>query len=250
MAETGHAKNVANFETLIITCTGYGTLYNHTKSSISLIQLNKKYNAGADSLTKINTMLPPWQNDIGARDIIFSPLSKLITRVSNAVAASDVTPQFIKDVRTITRKLQGKRATPKIPVVPTPPTPPTPPSTDTLDTILKSISASQMSFDNRTLNMDKLNQLLASNPNYIPNETDLTVAVLTTLQTDMVTSNTAVKTDYTPLSNSRIDRDSILYDPTTGLVERAGEVKKYIKSVFGGTSPQYKQVSGLEFRYP
>jgi len=243
MAETGHAKNVANFETLIIICTAYGTQYNPTKASLSLIALTKKQKAGADSLTQINTMLPPWQNDIGAREIIFAPLSKLITRVSNAVAASDVTPQFIKEVKTITRKLQGKRATPKVPISPTPP------ATDLLDTTLKSISASQMSFDNRTANMEKLNLLLASNPNYIPNETDLTVAVLTTLQTNMATSNTAVKTDYTPLSNSRIDRNKILYDTTTGLVELAGEVKKYIKSVFGGTSAQYKQVSGLEFRY-
>ena len=26
------------------------------------------------------------------------------------------------------------------------------------------------------------------------------------------------------------------------------EVKQYIKSIFGATSPQYKQVSGLEFK--
>lgn len=33
----------------------------------------------------------------------------------------------------------------------------------------------------------------------------------------------------------------------TGLVQTALDVKKYIKSVFGATSPQFKQVSGPEF---
>jgi hypothetical protein len=50
-----------------------------------------------------------------------------------------------------------------------------------------------------------------------------------------------------PGSNFRIARNVILYANETGLVDIAGEVKKYIKSVFGGTSPQYKQVSKLKF---
>jgi len=33
-SETGHAKNVANFEDLISFCTGYGTAYNPSKAAI------------------------------------------------------------------------------------------------------------------------------------------------------------------------------------------------------------------------
>ena len=86
-----------------------------------------------------------------------------------------------------------------------------------------------MSFDNRIGNMYKLIQLLASQTGYTPNETDLKVTTLT------------------PLSNARIARNTLLYATWTGLVDLAGEVKSYVKSVFGGTSPQYKQVSGLKF---
>jgi hypothetical protein len=63
----------------------------------------------------------------------------------------------------------------------------------------------------------------------------------------MKTTNTDAINAYTPLSNARIDRNKILYDETTGLVTVAGDVKSYVKSVFGGTSPQYKQVSKLKF---
>ena len=38
-SETGHAKNVANFQDLIEFVTGYGATYNPSKSSLKLAQL-------------------------------------------------------------------------------------------------------------------------------------------------------------------------------------------------------------------
>jgi hypothetical protein len=49
------------------------------------------------------------------------------------------------------------------------------------------------------------------------------------------------------LSNARISRNKLFYDRETGLVKVASDVKKYVKSVFGATSPEYTQVSGVEF---
>ena len=37
--ETGHAKNVANFQDLIAFVTGYGATYNPTKNALKLPQL-------------------------------------------------------------------------------------------------------------------------------------------------------------------------------------------------------------------
>lgn len=86
--------------------------------------------------------------------------------------------------------------------------------------------------------MNKLIELLTAQPAYTPNEPDVAVAGLTTVFTNMKTTNTAAINAYTPLSNARIDMNKILYDETTGLVKVAGDVKSYVKSVFGGTSPQ------------
>ena len=241
--ETGHAKNVANFEDLISFCTGYGASYNPSKASIKLAALNTKRTDAITALAAVNTNLPPWTNAVNARQLVFEPLSKLITRVVNAVAASDVPPQFVKDAKSIAKKIQGTRATDKKPTVPDNPATPE-------DESSKSISASQMSFDSRIENMDKLIQLLTAQPAYTPNEAELTVAGLTTVYGDMKTTNTKAIDAYTPLSNARIDRNKILYDATTGLVKLAGDVKAYVKSVFGGTSAQYKQVSKLKFTTP
>lgn len=241
--ETGHAKNVANFEDLISFCTGYGASYNPSKASIKLAALTTKQTDAVTALSKVNTNLPPWTNAINARQLVFEPLSKLITRVVNAVAASDVPKQVVADVKAIARKIQGSRASEKKPTVPDNPATPE-------DESSKSISASQMSFDSRIENMDKLIQLLTAQPAYTPNEPELQVAGLITVLANMKTTNTDAINAYTPLSNSRIDRNKILYDKTTGLVTVAGDVKAYVKSVFGGTSAQYKQVSKLKFTTP
>lgn len=148
-SETGHAKNVANFEDLISFCTGYGASYNPSKASIKLPALNTLFTSAKATLTTINTTLPANTNAVNAREIVFTPLSKLITRVVNAVEASSVSKQVIADAKTIARKLQGKRASDKLPTVLDNPATPE-------DESQKSISAAQMSFDSRIENMDKL----------------------------------------------------------------------------------------------
>jgi hypothetical protein len=85
---------------------------------------------------------------------------------------------------------------------------------------------------------------------YEPNETELQVATLTDYSTRLKGANTAVINAATPLSNARIARDEALYADETGLVALAALVKKYVKSVFGGDSPQYRQISGLQFTVP
>ena len=50
--------------------------------------------------------------------------------------------------------------------------------------------------------------------------------------------------------NSRITRNDKLYDSPLNLCKRGADVKKYVKSVFGAESPQFAQVSGLQFTKP
>ena len=45
-----------------------------------------------------------------------------------------------------------------------------------------------------------------------------------------------------------IARNKRLYDPQTGLVERAQVVKNYVKSIFGASSPEYKLINKLRFK--
>ena len=67
---------------------------------------------------------------------------------------------------------------------------------------------------------------------------------------ELSTVNTQVKNAANPYSNALISRNKELYTPETGLVDLALEVKNYVKSVFGASSPEYKQISGIEFSRP
>lgn len=236
--ETGHAINVANFEDVISICIGYGAAYNPVKQTLTLPKLTTKHAQAKATMDVVNSVLPANTNAINARELVFAPLKLLVTRIPYAVVASDAPANAVADVKTLVRKLQGRRATPKVKDDPATPA----------DESENSNSSSQQSFDNRVDYLDKLIQLLAGLPGYKPNEPELTAASLTTLLADMKTANTAVINSATPLSSARIKRNDELYNLQSGLVTVANDVKAYVKSVFGPSSPQYKQINKIKFK--
>jgi hypothetical protein len=90
--------------------------------------------------------------------------------------------------------------------------------------------------------------VLKSETRYAPNETELKIITLTAKQADLTAKNNAVSTAYAFISNSRIATDTTLYGTDTGLFDIASEIKKYVKSVFGASSPQFAQVKGIQFK--
>jgi hypothetical protein len=170
--------------------------------------------------------------------LAFKPLKTLGTKIINAFDATDANAETVKDARTINRKIQGQRATSKIQPNPTT----TPVTAD------KTISISQQSYDQQIEHFSKLIELLSADGNYNPNETDLKITTNQFKLNELKTTNTAVIDNYTNWSNSRIARNATLYSPLTGIVNTALNIKKYITSIFGATSPQYKQISKLEFK--
>ena len=239
-SETGHAKNVANFEDLISFSTGYGATYNPSKEALKVANLNTRLANARTVLNEVKTTQTAFNNATNKRMDAFKPLKSLATKIINALDATDASAETVKDARTINRKIQGQRATPK--------TVSSPPAAQVEGAADKTISASQQSYDQQIEHFAKLVELLSSDSNYKPNEADLTVAANQTKLAALKAANTDVVKTYTNWSNSRIARTNVLYNPLTGLVNTALDVKKYIKSIFGALSPQFKQVSKLEFR--
>ncbi|PIV58714.1 MAG: hypothetical protein COS14_08125 [Bacteroidetes bacterium CG02_land_8_20_14_3_00_31_25] len=246
--EGGHAKNVANFEKLISVCTGYGAPYNPSKTSLKLPGLNTLLTSALTSMANVKDKFNAWSAAVDAREILFAPpsFSKFITRILNALESSEVTEQKVADAKTITRKLTGKRATPKTKKTLDSST--TVPATETsLVAEHDEISSSQMSYDNRLDNFAKLINLLATETGYAPNEADLKVTALNTILASIKTKNTAVINAKTSLDNARINRNKILYFVPTSIYNTQLDAKKYVKSLFGATSPEYKLISKIKF---
>jgi hypothetical protein len=239
-SETGHAKNVANFDEIISNIMGYNASYNPSKQSIKLDALQVLSVNAKKGIDSVNAAMPAYSNAVAARDAAFSPLSKLITRILNALKATDTTKQVDESALTFARKIQGRRASAKK-------TPEEIQANAQNGKESVQISASQMSYDSRLDNLDKLIKLLSSIEVFAPNEADLKVVSLSSLYTELKQKNTAVLAAAVPLKNARITRNDILYKELTGLVEVASDVKSYVKSVFGANSPQYRQISRIKF---
>ena len=235
-SEVGHAKNVANFQDLIEFVTAYGTTYNPSKNALKLPQLIALKASADATLADVITKNTNYNNKVNERITAFSGLKSLSTRLVNALQTTDATTETIGNAKTFNRKMQGKKASSS--QTPTDPNTPAP----------TTISTSQQSYDQLIQHLAGLTSILEAETSYTPNETDLQVATLQTKIADLTAKNTAVATAYASISNSRIARNETLYSSSTGLVETANEVKKYIKSVFGASSPQFAQVKGIQFK--
>ena len=242
-SETGHPINVANFDVIIADVTSYGATYNPSKASLKIAALTALSTASKTAVNAVSAAKPAYKLARDARDAAFKPLSPLVTKAINALKATDTTAQVDETAQTLVRKLQGRRATPK--------------KTEEEKKVaadagkeVVEISSSQMSFDSRIDNFDKLIKLLTSVTLYAPNEADLKVTALTAVLTDLKAKNAAVIAAEVPLNNARITRNDTLYKANTGMVDIALDVKTYIKSVFGASSPQYKKISKIKFTKP
>lgn len=233
-SETGHAKNVANFETLISFCTGYGETYNPTNTALTITNLQTKFDKAKVKLKAVKDTKGPFDVATGERQLLFKPLKPLATRVINAMVAQNASAPNIKDARTIIRKLNGKRAGEA--------------TTSTPEE--NQISVSQQSYDRLVDSFEQLIVITQNEPLYNPNETELTVEAMQTLLTQLAAKNSAVRNAYVPYSNAIIARNQELYDEENALVNTAFDVKNYVKSLFGASSPQYRQISSLVFKRP
>lgn len=242
-SESGHPINIANFETILTDVTSYGATYNPSKLALkipaieTLLATSKTTHAGVIAAETALSLAKD------ARVVAFKALSPLVTKTINALKATDTTVQVDETAQTLVRKLQGRRATPK--------------KTDEQKKVATEagkevieISSSQMSFDSRIDNFDKLIKLLTSVTLYAPNEEELKVTALTETVNDLKAKNLAVTNAEVALSNARILRFDAMYKENVGLADIAYDIKTYIKSVFGATSPQYKKISALKFTKP
>lgn len=234
--ETGQAKNLSNYHEIVSAAEGHGSVFNPTKPSLKIEALKKKESDCLAAIDDVKTAFAVLSNAIEARESAFLPMSKTSTRIVNALKASETTDHVVENAMTFVRKIQGRRAATKKAAKSNDPT-----------VVIKEISSSQMSFDNRLDNLKKLVKYLESIGSYAPNEADLQVQGLKLFSAELDSKNASVVKANTDLSNARIKRNDLMYKPGSGLVDTALDVKAYIKSVFGATSPQFKQISKLDF---
>lgn len=240
-SETGHAKNVANFEEMINLVLSYKEAYNPSRDAIKVEALQTLLSNAKNCMTDINNAISPYKMAAAERETTFKPLNPLVTRLINSLKATETTSKMDETAQSLARKIKGQRATAIKETAPA-----VAGASTEADT--KHISSAQTSYDNQLDNFDKLIIHLQNIPQFAPNEPELQPQALKAYQAELVAKNNQAKLTDIALSNARIARNKVLYAPLTGLVDIASDVKTYVKSVFGATGPEFKQVSKIEFK--
>ncbi len=236
-SETGHAKNVSNFLTTINACTGFGATYQPFEDRLKLPALNTQYTACAAAQSAVKDPLAEYNRIVSERQELFGMVDGLTTRTINMFLLTQALPNVKKSVQTIAKKIRGSNSKPKSD------TPP-PPGETPEDT---AHSTSQRSFVMRADNFETFISFLSAEPTYSPAETDLQVASLETVLTQMRSLTDDVDVAYQALRTVRTNRNKLLYARGGGLIDTALDIKKYLKAAFGARSANYKQISGLKF---
>ncbi|WP_379964187.1 hypothetical protein [Epilithonimonas sp. UC225_85] len=239
-SEVGHAKNVANLQKLIEQVTVY-TLYNPPVENLTIPNLRALYTTAAAKLPEVEEKRNANKNAIALRKAAFENLKPTCTRIINLLDIMGLPQGTIDQAKSLNRTIQGTK---KKPTTPAENPDNGQPSTN------NPISTSRQSYTQQAENFGILLQLLTTIPDYKPNEEDLKLDNLNTYHESLVNTTQPVDQTEAELNVKLIERNQILYTEGTGLYDIAQNVKKYVKGLYGATSPEYANVSSIKFTEP
>ena len=239
-SEVGHAKNVANLQKLTEQVNVY-TLYNPPVDNLKVANLQTLYTTASAKLSEVEDKRHANKNAITLRQSAFENLKSTCTKIINHLEILGLPQGTIDQAKSLNRTIQGtqKKTASKPSATENGANPPSGES--------KGVSTSRQSYTQQAENFGILLQLLGTISAYNPNEDDLKLVNLNSYKDSLVSSTQSVDQTEAELNQKIIERDQVLYTDGTGLYSITQNVKKYVKSLYGAGSPEYTNVSSIEF---
>lgn len=236
-------QNVDNLEVLTERVTTFQPGYDPAETRLSIPNQRLIKTSGDEALLEVSTAESACDNAISARTAAFESINPLVTRAINALRISDVTEQTIAQGESLVRDFRNQRAAANDPAAKTA-------EVAESGETLKTNKLRSGSFNTRIENFRKFIVFLSAIPAYKPKQYDLTVEALNAKLEALVLVNSAYNAADAKANAARLHRNIVLYAAKTGLVEIAQDSKRFVKSAYGATSPQYKSISGILFTKP
>lgn len=235
-SEVGHIKNLEYFYDLIQICKRYGDSYAPVAADIKIENLETANATFTQKQFEVNEQSANLTVKINERQHQFEKLRPLTTRVMNALAVATDDTKIVADARKFANKIQGKE--PKVKT-----------NDDQVGQEVKEPkSNSQRSYDKLMEHLENLILIIKNVPEYEPNETELTIPELENYLTQLRDVDRQFSQAQVAYQKALTQRDNTLYHENSGLVARAQKVKKYVQSVFGFNSLEFKEIKKLPFR--
>lgn len=235
--KSSNVKQVATFEELLGFCHAHGAMYNPSKASISITALESLFTSAQQSLGVVKSAYTDYNNAVNVRQEMFNRLPVFVTRIANALAASDASKATLEEAYAYVTKFRSRAAM-------------RPPISGEEAKAMKAQPKVrrnlQTDFNSRVEHFTGLLKVVSAEPTYQPNEDDLKVVALDARLEELHRANTKVIELRVALSNARAARNKILYAPQS-VYDSAKAVKHYVKAVFGFRSVAYNQIRSLRF---
>lgn len=233
-------NQVATFEKLLSFCNTHGAMYNPSKAFIQLAALNSLHTKAQHMLKAADVSRTAYENALNARQLVFSGIPKLASRVVDALIASGASPEVIQEAGTIRRRFSSSGRV----LIPSSEQTTSPDGTTEGGTYQRKLS--YLDLASKVENFERLVIRVSAEPLYNPNEADLSIEGLKTFVARLRTLNRDVINAQVALWNANRLLNAVLYD-TDGIRGTGVATKAYIRSVFGKGSPQHKEISSYQF---
>lgn len=233
--ESGHAKNVANFDELMVVLGTLGGEYNPASPAIQLDTLTDLQKGLQIALQKVNDENGVYRDKIYARQNAYNQMSSLAMRIVNTMAGLGLEAKLLTQAKGVLSKIRGGSPKKKKE------------EGEEGTEPVKSVSVSQMNFDQRKNNFSMLVGLVNAQPTYKPNEAEMQITFLKKYVEGLQDFNQEATVAEQGLIMARQERDALLYAEGTGVYSLVQQIKAYAKGAFGTKHASYERIKGIRF---
>jgi len=231
-----NAKNVEAFEKLMGYCTGYAGKYNPGQQNLQVNALATLLNNAQQKIHDVRMAEIALDRAKRSRIELHKALGPMATRVMSALAALQLSDTTLADARAVVRKIQTSRKAKEEEPVPTADEPVAP----------KRVARGR-DYTSRVNHFAFLVRFVEQVPGYVHNDPALSVKGLRQMLANLQQAQTDFAASEVRLTEARIARQAVLYSGAQSLVATAKAVKRYVQSLFGFTSDEFRAVRTIRF---
>jgi hypothetical protein len=234
------SNKVATLDKVLGFCNAQGAVYNPSQESIQVAALNSLLTSAREKVKAADVSRTAYENALNARQPVFRELTKLASRVLDALEVSGAPQEVIDDVKAIKRRFYSPARVP---------------AKSSQQGMLPDGSGkaegkyqrrlSQLDYATRVENFQKLIHRVNAISVYKPNEADLKITALNEVLAKADECNRNVISMFIAMKNDMRELNALLSEKVYVAVKT---IKAYIRSVFGRNSAMYKEVVQFKFK--
>lgn len=235
-----HVKTMQAFGKLKGICTGLGGAYNPGQENLQVKALTTLLFNAQQVMDEVNVTQTVYDNVTNSRELAFKDVQKLGSRICSILRSCGAHPLTLADAFSRNRQLQGRRVRTRPPV-------PAPVEGEEIKSLSRIYGKD---YATKAYHFARLVETVSAEPNYRPNEEELTVESLEQKVLELRSLNEMVMKTRQRLSQLRKQRNKLFYEGPGSLVAIAKAVKYYVRGVFGFNSDPHADLVKVSLTKP